>query len=165
MIYFSLLLKDLVEISALPVKMNPASLLFILSAWSLLPLAGCAAISNAERQDYRGVQPVEIYVGLEVGQLNCHRVTDKILWHIGEMKRLAARERTTRDAPPKTLAVVIARRLGREGKMGTNIKLFQREHEIVTAMNAALKEGDCTPVDIDAHVGEDISLMAMLAEQ
>ncbi len=86
------------------------------------------------------------------------------MFHVAEMKGLAARERISRKAPPKSVIATITRAVGAEGAGRTNVKVFRKEYGIVLATNAALKEKNCAPVNINSLAGDDIRFMGFPTE-
>lgn len=135
---------------------------FRILAYCLYPLllSGCTGLLSETELAKTGIQPDGSYVLDEREQnFDCRQLSEKAMWHVGQMNTSIAKEKAARKAPPRTMVSTIARAVGASQSVSTNVKVFQREQATVKAMNVALQEKNCAAIDVNSYVGADAALM------
>lgn len=106
-----------------------------------------------------GFQPDGSYVLTDwERQQDCKSLTRMVMWHVGEMKALAQREKTDpkkKKAQPFSLLKLRAKLAGRGPAASEYAADFRREVRVTTALNQGLRDKGCPAIDLAPHVAAE----------
>ena len=125
--------------------------------------AGCSRQERAPEARVTGFQPDGSYILNESERTyTCSRMAGTLNLHLADMKTHAARQRDTRQGIPRTVVSLLRRAAPVvERRQTEHMQRYQRDYAIVVALNKAMKEKGCTPIDVRSEVEDDARLMGI----
>lgn len=90
----------------------------------------------------------------EESSLDCQRLSNRAIWHVGRLNWYADIETLDKTTPPKTMISMLKKAFGSGDQVSENIKQINNHLAQSQAFNKALKGRGCEPINIDERLSE-----------